>query len=104
LWINHRRSRAVVHKQRRTRLLHALAKIALWVRLDYQSKVKAVVMAQRRNQRVRSNRFASYFNAAQGRSADGGAGNVHDEALALQQTKTPPEKIRTQRYAEPSPK
>jgi hypothetical protein len=104
LRVNHQRAGAVVEEKRRAHFLDALAKIALRVRFDRQAVVKAVGMAQGRDQGVRTDGLATDFHAAQCRGTDSGTGSVHDEALALKQTKTAPEKIRAKDYAEPGPK
>src|SRR5271155_1556337 len=101
---NHERAGAIVQEQRRTHFPDLVTKIALGVRFDDQAIVKAVGMTEGRNHCVRADGFAGYLDAAQCGGADGGAGSIHNEALALKQTKTAPEEIRTKSYAQPRPK
>jgi len=57
--------------------------------------VKTIRVTQGGNHRVRTNGFTTHLNVTQCRGPDGGAGNVHFEPLAPQQSKAAQEEIRT---------
>ncbi len=103
MWEDHQRAGAIVQKERRTHLLNLVSKIALRVRFDRQPIVKAIGMAQRRDKRVRTNRFTADFYAAQCRSPNRGARSVHNQALVLKHAKSAPEPVRAKRYSEHGP-
>ncbi len=102
LWTNHQLSSAIVDKEGGADLVDDLA-VALSKDANHHSVVQAVSLTQRRNQRVRTNRFSADFHAADSSRPDSGARNVEDETLALKQAEAAVKKVRANHNAQGSP-
>jgi hypothetical protein len=101
--IDHQHAGAIVQEKRCAHLPDFVAQIALRIRFDFQAIVKTIGLAQGRDHSVGADGFTAYFHGAERGSANGGAGRIHDQALALQQTKTAPEEIRAEYHRKSRP-